>query len=311
MLVPNRHGSSDAYRYGFNGKEKDDELKGEGNSYDFGARMLDPRVGRWFAVDPQALRAPQISPYVYVDNDPIRNIDPDGEFLFDVHKRILKNGLKGLGFNYDIMRGMGLNAGEFGGGIVHPDQEGTILNAYFGSYDKHDHYDSMNYKEIKQNSKDIATKTLSLVNKYNTGLLSDKDFGFKIGEVLHAVQDFYSHSNYIELFEQSGGNLKGFIPTYEEVMNGGDKYGKFKTLLNSDKFYSGEYDEDNHKTGPHSHKQVNKDQGAGSKYTDDKTASSTIPDSAGKKPTKYSRAAEKAATRATRQYLQSVKKQIK
>ncbi|GGD36603.1 hypothetical protein GCM10011343_28070 [Flavobacterium orientale] len=52
MLVPNRHGSAESYRYGFNGMEKDDEIKGEGNSYDFGARMLDPRVGRWFAPDP-------------------------------------------------------------------------------------------------------------------------------------------------------------------------------------------------------------------------------------------------------------------
>jgi glutamyl-tRNA(Gln) amidotransferase subunit D len=39
--------SSDAalYRYGFNNMEKDDELKGSGNSYDFGARIYDPRVG--------------------------------------------------------------------------------------------------------------------------------------------------------------------------------------------------------------------------------------------------------------------------
>jgi hypothetical protein len=39
MLVPNRHGSSDSYRYGFNGK--DNELRRGSNSYDFGARMLD------------------------------------------------------------------------------------------------------------------------------------------------------------------------------------------------------------------------------------------------------------------------------
>jgi hypothetical protein len=34
------------YRYGFNGMEKDDEVKnGKGNSYDFGARMYDSRLG--------------------------------------------------------------------------------------------------------------------------------------------------------------------------------------------------------------------------------------------------------------------------
>ena len=65
MLVPNRHGSSNSYRYGFQGQEKDNEIKGEGNSYDFGARMLDPRVGRWFAKDPNAKDYPYMSTYAY------------------------------------------------------------------------------------------------------------------------------------------------------------------------------------------------------------------------------------------------------
>lgn len=79
MLVPNRHGSSSSYRYGFNGKEKDDEIKGEGNSYDFGARMLDPRVGRWFARDPLSQKYPYDSPYMFSGNSPISMMDPDGE----------------------------------------------------------------------------------------------------------------------------------------------------------------------------------------------------------------------------------------
>ena len=78
MLVPNRHGSSTAYRYGFNGMEKDDELKGEGNSYDFGARMLDPRVGRWFAIDKKAYEEPAWSPYRYGFDNPLYFIDKDG-----------------------------------------------------------------------------------------------------------------------------------------------------------------------------------------------------------------------------------------
>jgi hypothetical protein len=52
MLQPDHIWSSENYRYGFNGKEKDDEVReasvaeGLGNSYYFGARMYDPRVGR-------------------------------------------------------------------------------------------------------------------------------------------------------------------------------------------------------------------------------------------------------------------------
>jgi RHS repeat-associated protein len=49
MNMPGRTFNSSEYRYGFNGMEKDDEIKGEGNSLDFGARIYDPRLGRWLS----------------------------------------------------------------------------------------------------------------------------------------------------------------------------------------------------------------------------------------------------------------------
>ncbi len=78
MLLPNRHEDAGEYRYGFNGMEKDDEIKGEGNSYDFGARIYDPRVGRWLVRDPLASKYPSVSPYNSFSNNPIINVDPDG-----------------------------------------------------------------------------------------------------------------------------------------------------------------------------------------------------------------------------------------
>ena len=68
MLVPNRHGSSASYRYGFQGQEKDDELKGEGNSLNYTFRMHDPRVGRFFASDPLEKSYPWNSPYAFSEN---------------------------------------------------------------------------------------------------------------------------------------------------------------------------------------------------------------------------------------------------
>ncbi len=61
MLVPNRHKDSGDYRYGFQGQEKDDDLKGEGNSVDFGARIYDPRVGKFLSLDPMQKKIPDLS----------------------------------------------------------------------------------------------------------------------------------------------------------------------------------------------------------------------------------------------------------
>jgi RHS repeat-associated protein len=74
-----------AYRFGFNGMEKDDEMKGNGNSLDFGARIYDPRIGRWLALDPLAFKYPYASPYNFVLNTPISAIDPDGEVVVFVN----------------------------------------------------------------------------------------------------------------------------------------------------------------------------------------------------------------------------------
>jgi RHS repeat-associated protein len=64
MLVPNRHDSLEDYRYGFQGQEKDDEIKGEGNSLNYTFRMHDPRVGRFFAVDPLTAKYPHYTPLI-------------------------------------------------------------------------------------------------------------------------------------------------------------------------------------------------------------------------------------------------------
>ncbi|WP_444626862.1 polymorphic toxin type 8 domain-containing protein [Flavobacterium columnare] len=83
-LVPNRHGSSTAYRYGFQGQEKDDELKGEGNSLNYTFRMHDPRIGRFFTTDPLAPLYPWNSPYAFSENRVIDGVELEGAEWKDV-----------------------------------------------------------------------------------------------------------------------------------------------------------------------------------------------------------------------------------
>lgn len=79
--MPGRNYTSSNYRYGFNGKESDNEVKGIGNALDFGARILDPRLGRWMSIDPQGAKYPFSSPYSAFGNNPNVFIDPGGETL--------------------------------------------------------------------------------------------------------------------------------------------------------------------------------------------------------------------------------------
>ena len=57
-----------ASRYGFNGKMKDNEVEGEGDIYDFSARMYDARLGRWLSVDPLQVKYANYSPYNFSVN---------------------------------------------------------------------------------------------------------------------------------------------------------------------------------------------------------------------------------------------------
>ena len=95
--LKNRDFSSEKYRYGFNGMEKDDEVKGEGNSFDFGARIYDNRLGRWLSVDKIFNKYPHQSSYSFCFNSPLTFIDNNGTdvYYFDDKKRILSITIQG------------------------------------------------------------------------------------------------------------------------------------------------------------------------------------------------------------------------
>jgi RHS repeat-associated protein len=84
MQLANRHWmSGDRYRFGFNGKESDDEWNGDGNMVDFGLRIFAPCLGRFFSGDPLGFAQESLSPYCSAGNNPVKFIDFQGAFRLD------------------------------------------------------------------------------------------------------------------------------------------------------------------------------------------------------------------------------------
>jgi len=75
MLMPDRNLSYENYHFGYQGSVRDDEIKSGGNSYTTEFRELDPRLGRWWSLDPDNVKTPWESPYAAMSNSPLSKND--------------------------------------------------------------------------------------------------------------------------------------------------------------------------------------------------------------------------------------------
>ena len=87
MVEPARQYSvGSQYRYGFNGKEIGKEINE--SAYDFGARIYDGRISRWFSRDPLYKNYPGLSPYNAMGDNPIFLIDIEGKtIIINAHSK--------------------------------------------------------------------------------------------------------------------------------------------------------------------------------------------------------------------------------
>ena len=136
MSMPGRSFTSKNYRYGFNGKEKDDEVKDSSNEIDYGMRAYDSRLGRFMSIDPLISKLPSYSPYVFCLNNPISVIDFDGAFPYPIHIRsFAPYRTFGLGFSGDS-RGYSTVLGKLyeGGTTTSRIQQKFIVDPSAGSH---------------------------------------------------------------------------------------------------------------------------------------------------------------------------------
>lgn len=262
--------------------EKVDKIKGSGNSYDFGARFYDARIARFLSIDPLSSKFPNESPYMFAGNTPITAVDEEGKFKIYIHLRILYNAFKNkiqLNNNEKINRQ-----------ILRSMQQGISKDADISGAFSDYHFDGRKgFTAVNQTWVNVNTnvnKQIEFLGKMAKGW-GDKMPGMHyrhFGIMLHTIQDFYSHSNYVELYleyykSQNNGTLPTSVPLYKDgILIKGfralmerttyDENGKYQGLytgefhLLDNEFWDLIWGRDAH-TGPNSHKHTNKDKAKG------------------------------------------------
>jgi RHS repeat-associated protein len=277
--------------YLFTAKELDEET----GLYYYGARYYDPRTSVWQSADPILGRylggrpgggvysPATLSLYSYGGNNPVTFLDPDGRFKIPIHKRIVDNAASSVG-KFSALAMVDLRSGA---------TNIADVAGYFSDY----HFDGRaGFSEIQATWGKLNAsikENVSQIGAMNKALGGADVVG--LGVDLHTVADFYSHSNYVELYiEYYQAKNKGAMPQDVPIYDEGIKDKGFRSLLEQ-RLKTGEFNLlDNEfydlnpigadRTGSGSHAQMNKDRA----------------------DTPAGRLAEKAATKHTEKILRTV-----
>jgi RHS repeat-associated protein len=137
-------GVGEDYSLGFQGQFEDDEFKGEGNSVNYSFRMHDPRLGRFFAIDPLTSEFPWNSPYAFSENIVINAVELEGletAYVYNVtysgkEKKVKKshNYENNNNFNQRVYRYFNAN-GEVAKELVQKlDSKGKVISNQIQTY---------------------------------------------------------------------------------------------------------------------------------------------------------------------------------
>ena len=162
-------------------------------------------VSRWMSPDPLASDYPGESPYSFAGNSPIVFVDQEGKFKIPIHYSITKQALAGLSLSnaasIDILNG------------------NTIVADIMGA-NSEIHFDARrNYSQIQSTFRTLNEKIDDLANNYTKlDAFQGGSNSIELGKALHTVQDFYAHSNYVELYIQYyQDNNDGAVPDAENI----------------------------------------------------------------------------------------------
>jgi len=201
-------------------------MDAETGFYYYGARYLDPKTSRWISADPAlgeyvpgagkgggdlpgmggVFNTVNLHTYHYAGNNPVKYTDPDGKFSIKIHSDMVK----------DVVSRS--NLPEFAANriIAGASWIADIIFMPFSSV----HMDSM-----QKGTKTIIDAYSNAVENFSTHM--QKGNYIRAGKALHTIADFYSHSNYIELYKKyAKNNGKSMdittIPTFSDAMKDTD-----------------------------------------------------------------------------------------
>lgn len=194
MEMSGRSLSSKNSRFGYSGMEKDDEISGSGNSYDFNARIYNSRIARWFSIDPLQKKYPSLSPYNFVANSPLMFVDRDGKQIFIAGTTSDK-----MFFLSEIKRLTGLD--------IELKNNELVLNGMGDTKDivsqsLRDHVLNL----IDTKSKNYENRIVFKLVSNNKGSFIDKSYGDKVNSSNVYYDDFYNGAFDLKDYSAAGGN---------------------------------------------------------------------------------------------------------
>jgi RHS repeat-associated protein len=239
-VMSDRSFNGAGYRFGFNGKENDNEVSGTGNSINFGARIYDSRLGRFKSIDSYFKKYPFFSPYQFAGNSPIRILDNNGDSLK----------LTGGTIETDKFKAV-LNKAFEGSVKVEVNTKGYVTLA--GDYEKLSENDKNLYDALNTVIIDAKTTDLYLLNEkeralaafggwqggddgngkkgntidmYDVEKMSDTGFSPE-GDIIHEIwETFLDQAKGINNYEdahQDALNIQGSVDGVRVLNNFGDK----------------------------------------------------------------------------------------